>query len=224
MFFSITMPYTTVMITRILAAATLFLLLPAFSFAYEATKTDQTNPFELLVVEDITANVWYVDTLNDFPHTFEFLLTEPTAFTAQVMTLSDADVVERPSLILVKEVNRGVEEVMRRTGTTATWEDFQDPVSNIQFVQSESFTQTLEPGVYRFEVSNPDNSSVYVLKVGTDNPAGYGTNVRNVFLLRSELGFSTLGSFFNGYILMPLFILFSIVFFGWFVWRKKYTQ
>jgi hypothetical protein len=198
--------------------------IPAVVGAYQIETVDLATPFDLVTIQDSTITTWHIGELQNFPHTFEFLLTEPTVFSVQVMTVPESPENNRPSTILVKEATRGVDEIMRRTAKNQDWTTFTDPVSDITFIESEPFSTELEPGVYRFEVSSPDSSAQYALKIGTVDTSGYATKVKNIFALRSALGYSVFGAFFNPYVFMPLFVVLSFMFFGWYVLTRQRTN
>ena len=176
------------------------LLFPTGVFAYETVQVTQPSPFEISELKDVTTEQWFVGELNDFPHTFEFLLTEPTMIRAE----------------------RGVTEVMRRTLDKVEWSDFKDTVSGLHFSESTLFNEQLEPGVYRIEVSNPKNIGRYVLKLGyEDDHGGYFNTLKDIKTLRNGMGKSTFGMVVNKYVYIPLFALFTLIFFVWFWYKKK---
>ena len=198
------------------------LLFPTGVFAYETVQVTQPSPFEISELKDVTTEQWFVGELNDFPHTFEFLLTEPTMIRAQVMYLSNNSNAEKLSVIMVKEAERGVTEVMRRTLDKVEWSDFKDTVSGLHFSESTLFNEQLEPGVYRIEVSNPKNIGRYVLKLGyEDDHGGYFNTLKDIKTLRNGMGKSTFGMVVNKYVYIPLFALFTVIFFVWFWYNKK---
>lgn len=189
--------------------------------AYEPVLMNPGSPFELYTIEDIEQETWFVGTLNDFPHTFEFNLNESQTLSAQAMVLEDVEANSYVSLIAVQEVERGVAEVMRRGAGKESWQEFQDTKSKIHFMEGQVFEAELEPGVYRLEVSNPINQGTYVLKVGIeDKESGYFDTLGDIRQLRTYLGFGTFGMIGNPYVFMPLFIAFSLGFFAW-QYRKR---
>lgn len=200
------------------------LLVPVSGFAYEAIEVVQPSAFEISTVKEVSAEQWFVGELDNFPHTFEFLLTEPTSLRVQVMQLAGEAEPNCLSLIAIREVTRGVEEVMRRSCEDATWEPFSDPVSKLDFVENQYYEDKLEAGIYRVEVSSPDNQGRYVLKWGTENTAsGYFATLKSINTLRSGLGLSPVGILGSKYVFVPLFVIFSLGFFGWY-WHRKQTD
>ncbi len=197
-------------------------LFPATALAGEVILVEQPSPFEISTLEEVTTERWLVGELDDFPQTFEFELTEPTVFRAQVMVPAETDVTNRISLIAIKEVERGVEEVMRRTATSETWEPFADPISGLEFIESTYYEDRLEPGVYRIEVSTPDNAGYYVLKLGTKEVSrGYFGTYRDIMNLRSGLGLSTAPTHMNVYVALPPLLIVTVVVGAWWFWRRR---
>lgn len=200
---------------RMFRIVLLLALMPlSIVWAYEARFAEFSDQFAIETLTDVAQERWLVGELAGFPHTYQFTLTEPTVFDTQVMVY-DTYATERPSLIIVREIDRGVETVMRRDAAKETWELFHDPVSGLDFQQSEDFSSELPAGVYRLEVSMPLNEGQYILKLGHESAEGYFAKLANIKSLRNALGLSTIGMLTNGYVWVPMFILISLGFFGW---------
>lgn len=138
------------------------LLFPATLLA--ATQYDKATVFELETISNPTERSVFVGELKDFPHTYQFVVGDPFLFEAQVSVRPEGNT--ETSLIIIKEERRGVSEVDRRTGTTEVWSGYRDWPSGMKFQGSSILQAELEPGVYRLEVSSPDNSGRYRLDVG----------------------------------------------------------
>ncbi len=201
----------------------LFPIFPQGVFAYEAATVEQPSPFKISELKDVTTEQWFVGELNNFPHTFEFLLTEATTFKVQVMYSEDSLATEQMSVLMVKEAERGVTEVMRRTADKVEWTAFTDPVSGLHFYENPIFDDRLEAGVYRVEVSNPNNVGRYVLKIGyEDDNGGYFNTLKDIKTLRNGLDLNTFGMIGNKYVYVPLFALVSVIFFSWFWFKRRW--
>ncbi len=200
-------------------------LFPVGVFAYETVAVDQPSPFKISELKDVTTEQWFVGELDNFPHTFEFLLTEGTTLNVQVMYPEGALDPEKISVLLVKKAERGVTEVMRRTADKVEWTAFTDPISGLSFNENPTFNDRLEPGVYRLEVSNPNNIGRYVLKLGYEDDNGsYLNTLKDIKTLRNGLGLGTIGMIGNKYVYVPLFALLTLIFFAWFWYRRKITS
>lgn len=193
---------------------------PLLAQAYEVREADQSSPFELTTIEDVEAERWFVGRLNDFPHTYEFSLDAPATLSLRVMVPPSADKSELASLIVIREVTRGVEEVARRTAENEVWDEYQDPVSRVTLQASPSLQAELSAGVYRVEVSNPDNYGVYVLAWGSEDHTGYLGKIYNAVKLRSLLEVPVVGVVQSKYVYMPLLIMMSFSF-CIFWWRRR---
>lgn len=199
------------------------LLSPLSTFAYEVVSVEQPSPFEISTIDQVSEEQLFVGTLSEFPHTFEFTVTEPTRLQVQALVPVGTAGEQRMSLIAIKEVERGVKEVMRRTNNAVEWGPYEDDVSGLAFEASPAFDEEIEPGVYRVEVSNAQNLGTYVLKLGYENTAGgYFLTVKNIYALRTLLGYGGVGIVFNMYVAIPLFFMFSVGFFLW--WWRRHTK
>lgn len=200
----------------------LLTLLPGITFAYTAKEAIPMDQFAILELGDPANEDWYVGKLRDFPHTFEFTVSEPQTLRVQAMVFPDVPENERVSLILVREVERGVEEVMRRTGKNGTWVPYEAVGAKLSFLEQEAYIGELTPGVYRLEVSNPANEGQYVLKVGfPDDSMGYWQKLANASELRSLTGRSQFGLIKSSLVFMPLFIVGSLLGFAYIIRRRQ---
>lgn len=201
---------------RIFALLSYLLILPGFAFADYQQVVPETS-FDLLTLSNPGGDELYYGELSHFPHTYQFLVTETMAFLAQVAVPPDGN--QETSLIVIKEERRGVSEVGRRTGKTETWEVSTDSVSRLDFVRSTPLVATLEPGVYRLEVSSPDNTGKYLLQINQQPELSYFEEVSVIFKLHSFFGSGFLGTLVVPAVWIPLVVLLLI---GclWY-WRKQ---
>ena len=194
------------------------LLLASSAEAREVVLVEQESSFDLGVIEDIEIEKTLVGTLNDFPHTFEMVVTTPTDFSVDILAPSSN---ENPNFsgILTVEVERGVREVARLPGSEASWETVSDQIAGLQFQTGPSLDLSLEPGFYWFEVSTPTNEGTYVLKIGdVDNGRGYFSALSDVYDLRRALGYSRVSMLASPLIYGPLLVL---LFGGYVVYRRR---
>ena len=201
--------------------AFIFLVVPVGVFAYDAVSVLQPSPFDISELKDVTTEQWFVGELDNFPHTFQFILTEPTTLNVQVMSPEGVSETEKVSVLMIKEVERGVTEVMRRSAGKEEWAAFTDETSGLIFAESPVYNDRLEPGVYRAEVSNAENLGRYVLKLGyEDDGGGYLDTLKDIKTLRNGLGLNTVGMIGNKYVYVPLFALGTPLFFLWWYRRR----
>lgn len=199
--------------------------IPFGTFAYTAKEAIPMDQFAILELGDLAEEDWHVGKLRGFPHTFEFTVSEPQTVRMQAMVFPDVPETERVSLILVREIERGVEEVMRRTGKSETWVPYEATGAKLSFIEHEPYIGELSPGVYRLEVSNPTNNGQYVLKVGfPDEEMGYWAKLSNASKLRSFTGTSQFGLIKSSLVFMPLFIIVSLFGFAYIIRRKRQVK
>lgn len=151
---------------------------------------------------------------------YEFTLGEEQVLTVKVMQ-KEASLLLPLSLIIVKanDNNRGVAEVGRVSGKdTTTWLPYEDSRLGFSILQGETFTTTLGSGVYRMEVSTPENVGKYMLMVGTtDNPQGYFATVADIYRLQSFFGLPFLTIFLSSYVFYPfgVILLLGLMYLTW---------
>ncbi len=151
------------------------LLVPGLSFAYAPVFLTPPEVDSVTTVDDPSILRAYYGTLRDFPHTFRFTFSEPQVLKLQVMEPDSRKATQVMSGIIVREVERGVEEVARLSASDAAWNEFYDKKTGDSYRLGGAYQATLEPGTYLFEVSNGDNTGKYVLVMGvTPDPRGPG--------------------------------------------------
>lgn len=148
-----------------LTLALFFVALPAAAFYAEEVYLERNR--DIKVIEEPTAKQQFFGELVGWPHTFTMLIKEKTFFTT-TLSIPDIERLENNvNFILVKEVTRGVEEVVRIPAGKSEWLPEKESWSGEKNRRGPTFEAELEPGVYIFEVSTPDNIGKYVLEVGT---------------------------------------------------------
>ncbi len=175
----------------------LIFFIPLLTFAYTSVIAQPQNAAVVLPLSVPQKPQEFYGRLDDFPHTFEFVVSEKFNFSASVFVPNLDAQKNDASLIVIKEERRGVSEVGRTDRTKASWEVARDSLLAFSFRNGGMIESTLEPGVYRIEVSSPDNDATYRLVIGTEKISrGYVENVRVLLEVRSFLG-------------APLFTLFA---------------
>lgn len=189
-----------------------FLLIPYVSYAVEFATF--ANPFSLAQWKDVEETATTYGVLVGFPHTYEFIITSTSTFQAYVATKRTADPV---SMILVKEAERGVTEITRQNGGQIVWQPTRDTRHGVRLQQAPPIQLELQPGIYRYEISNPDNRGRYQVTVGTSEvTTSYLENVKNSFKVHAFYGWGVT-ALFTWRVFLPLTILFG---FGWW-WYKR---
>ena len=188
--------------------AILLLLFPLMAFAYSSVIAKPENAASVLPLYDVSAPQEFFGVLSDHPHTFEFAVQEASDFKAVVLVHDAAYQVNDASIILVKEERRGVSEIGRTKGKNEQWETIKDTLLVESFRRGGEIASVLEPGVYRLEVSSPNNDAQYRLVLGTEAVSrGYAENVRALFEVKQLYGSSRWSVFLSPLLYIPLLVL-----------------
>lgn len=173
----------------------------------------------LAINAEIETEQLYLGELRGDPHMYEVTLEEEGEF---VLTLVQRST-EAPvpfSLIVVRDNDnhRGVTEVGRLTGKDIEWSEYYDGAFALSFLRSETVSYTLTPGVYRFEVSTPDNIGKYLLVLGTKpDDTGYFAKLGDIRLVQDFFGASFFRIFISTYVLYPVgvVVLIGLIYATW---------
>lgn len=160
-----------------LVFALFFFALPAAAFYAQEVYLERNR--DIVVVEEPAQKQQFFGELIGWPHTYTMLIKEKTWFSA-TLSIPDIERLENNvNFILVKEAARGVEEVVRIPASQSEWLPEKEKWSGERNRRGPTFEAELEPGVYIFEVSTPDNIGKYVLETGTGEykDAGYFTRL-----------------------------------------------
>jgi len=194
-------------------ACVLLFLLPAVMHAYYAEPMMPENVTDYKVIENPTFKRAYYGELMGIPHTFEFAATEEFTLDVQILVPDIETAKNNMRGIVVREVTRGVREVARLRPQEAQWEEVHEPWGNDTYQAGPSHTETLKPGVYRIEVSNPDNEGKYVLWVGEEDAdnRGYFEQVAAIVAVKQFFGKPAVFALASPVLYIPLSILIVLV-------------
>jgi hypothetical protein len=146
--------------------------------------------------------------LGGFPHTYSFVVSEPTAFTSSVLVRDTSLQKNDVSLIVVKQERRGVTEVGRTKVQEASWEQVTDAMLVEKFRQGGTIEAELEQGSYILEVSAPNNDGQYRLLLGDgDAKRGYIDSVRTLFLVKKLFGSPVYTVLFSPLLYIPMLLV-----------------
>jgi len=144
-----------------------FLINPAW--AYNTSINEPAIPYEIFTIEtNIEEQSEYLGDLQGDPHMYEFTVSEPVKLSLQIAQ-QDMSITSVPfSLITIKQngKNRGVTEIGRLKNSEADWQSYSDKALGLKLIKGDVFEAELEKGVYRVEVSTPDNIGKYMLILG----------------------------------------------------------
>jgi hypothetical protein len=125
--------------------------------------------------------------------------------------------------IVLRVQKRGnVNEVSRLSAKTAGWERMRDWWTATSYLRGASFEESMEPGLYRIEVSSPDNIGSYALRIGTQDPTrlDYFGLVGDMFRIQKATNGWIVMAFVTPYLGVPLLLGVSLA--VWFLWRRRY--
>lgn len=180
------------------------LFLPLLAIAASVVSSPEKASV-VLNIEQIEVPQEYFGKLKGFPHTYEFVVGNALPFKATVFVHDSEVQATDASLIVVKEEKRGVSEVGRTKGKNEAWGQEYDSVLVESFKNGGYIESELQPGVYRLEVSSPNNDAAYRLVIGTDKVSrGYFENIGVLFEVKSLLGSSKLSTLRSPLMYWPL--------------------
>jgi hypothetical protein len=203
----------------------LLLTVPLVSFAASVIAKPE-NPTIVLPLQGPGVPQEFFGQLSGFPHTFEFVVSEKMPFKAEVFARDAEEQKNDVSIIAIKEERRGVSEVGRTNAKAESWEVQKDTVLAEAFRRGGALESELEPGVYRLEVSAPNNDGAYRLVLGTSPiKRGYFANVGALFAVKQAYGSSLFSVFLSPLIYVPfLIILLSVLAFVGYRFVRKYRS
>lgn len=187
------------------------LFFPLCVFAYTSVIADPANDKIVLPIANAEVPQEHFGKLLGFPHTFEFKVTEAMPFKAHIAVQDTLEQKNDISIIVIKQERRGVSEVGRTRIKDQAWETQKDVLLAETFRSGGRLEAQLEPGMYKLEVSSPDNVGKYKLEWGTTKlKRSYFENVRVLFEVKSFLDSSPFSAFLSPLLYIPLLLLLLI--------------
>lgn len=211
---------------RLLLALSLFLSCIALVSAHAPFLVTQESLHDIVLIERPEVSRAFYGEMQGFPHTFEIRTTDPFHLYVEVLMPDIDSSKNNVSGIIIKETgNKGrVEEVARLLAKDATWESFYEPFGGDSYRRGSSFERDVDPGVYRIEVSTPDNLEKYVLVVGKiedSSEVGYFETVRRLTEVKAFFGKSKLRIIESPLVFVPLLVILSIGGALWYVRKRR---
>ncbi len=191
--------------------------------AYELSVTEISTPYEIVPIdiEDLGQKV-LLGSLEEFPVMYELKVSATTTLTTQLAQVYEGDSVPVPfSLLIVSQnpADGGVTEVARIMPQESEWLKEKDSVLGISFWESPIVNTEIGKGIYRLEVSTPNNQGKYSLMIGenTDN-VGYLSRLQQIYTTQSFFDYYPFRLIYSSYIYYPLGII--LLFYGFYRVRK----
>lgn len=187
---------------------------------------EQESLHDITVIEDADLSQAFYGTLTDFPHTYEIRAKEPFHLYAEVLVPDIEGQENVVSGIIIKETgHKGrVEEVTRMLAKDASWESFFEPWGADSYRKGGVFERDVEPGVYRIELSTPNNHEKYVLVVGKREDfwaIGYFETIGRLMDVKTFFGKSKFRVIESPLVYVPLLTIALIILVIWMVRRKR---
>lgn len=202
----------------------LIVALPVMATAFTAVETDISQPYEIVPIEvSMPEQLSFLGTLNDYPVMYEIRSEEPFTFTAQLSQIANKE--QQPfSMLLIRRNDRGggVTEIARQPYVEEDWNRGRDSQIGMTFSNSKVLTQEVEPGIYRLEVSSPNNQGRYMLTVGTEQAeVGYFEQLGYIKQTQAYFGYGFFSMLKSSLVYYPIGILLLL---GAFVQTARFAR
>lgn len=214
-------------ISNIVISALILFVLTKILLAqmYTLVPITQQTLHDITPVADPQAMQLFFGKLNNMPHTYEIRQTTPFPLNIDIRIPTHASSKNTVSGIIIKEVGeRGrVTEVTRLLAKDASWAQEYDTWSGETYRTGGTYSAQLEAGIYRIEVSTPDNTEPYMLRVGTETgliDIGYGTQVKHLGVFKAFCGKPVLQLVTSPLVYAPLIVIMMSSLFVWYRQRK----
>ncbi len=203
----------------------LFLCVASFAYAHTPFLITQTSLHDIITIDEPENSRAFYGELTGFPHTYEIRAKKPFHLFAQVLVPDIESSKNNVSGIIIREVEGSgrVTEVARFLAKDATWDSFYEPFGGDSYRNGGTFEKDVDPGVYRIEVSTPDNLEKYVLAVGKiegSGEIGYFETVRRIAEVKTFFGKSKIFVIQSPFVYVPLFVLILLGVAIWFYRRR----
>jgi hypothetical protein len=163
--------------------------------------------------------------MTGFPHTYEIRSSVPFYLKTEVLIPDIGDTKGIVSGIIIRETgHKGrVEEVARLRASGASWERFYEPFGGDRYLRGANFAESVPAGVYRIEVSTPDNLEKYALSVGNKesfNGISYFEIIGRIADVKVFFGKSRFAVIQSPLVYIPV-VLISALALGWYILRQR---
>ena len=181
--------------------------------AYDLYITDVEREYESVVIKpDSSSKEGHLGKLEGAPVMYEIEVTESYPLTLQLAQRHKGTPYAL-SLIVVRQNkgDGGVAEVGRLNSDTEDWTIRKDSGLGVSFFESELFEAELDPGLYRVEVSTPDNKAHYLLLFGDkDDRTGYFKGLSQAYKIQRFFDYSIVNMLKSSYVYYTLALILLI--------------
>lgn len=182
-------------------------LVPTSLVAYDATVEPVLVPYEAVrIVIDTQATKVILAELKDSPEMYEIVVDATSTLAVDIRAVPTTGTQPTFTGIIIKQKEiRGIEAVARLSATDASWKQLIDHATGLPYLAGPYFNETLTPGTYQIEVSNPNNQGKYLLVIGSGRDAqGFFASFQAVRATYEFYGASKLGMLYSPYIYIPV--------------------
>jgi hypothetical protein len=205
------------LIAKLICIGVIGLFASTVTFAYNPNFNKTTVPYDISVMNpNVEIKAEYLGELTGYPQMYEFAIGTDKNLVLKLKQLDNNTPIPF-SLIVVRENNNkgGVSEVGRIKAVDAEWAKINDSVLGLTFLQGKEFNTNIGTGVYRVEVSTPDNFGKYLLEVGTEaDDFGYFSTLGDIREIQKFFNKSIFSLIESSYYHYPLgIVLIAILFY-----------
>ena len=179
--------------------------------AFQAFEESVPTQYEVITIQNAETEQLILGELTDAPEMFEIFSETPFTLTAEIRAIpntSGATLPQLSGIIIRQKEIRGVEEVARLNASDALWTVVTDPDSGLVYQAGSYFSESVEAGTYRIEVSNPNNQGKYLLMIGNQkDELGYFASLANIKKVYAFYDLSSIRMISSPYVHYPLGIL-----------------
>jgi len=198
--------------------------------SYQASAFDavlETFPiqYEVVTIQNSETEQLILGELTDAPEMYEIVSETPFTLTAEIRAIPDSVNSLTPQLsgiiIRQKEI-RGVEEIARLNALDVPWAVVSDTNTGLKYQAGPYFSEKVEAGTYRIEVSSPNNQGKYMLLVGSQpDDNSYLASLSDIASVYAFYDIGTVRMFNSPYVHYPMgiFILLLLIA-GTYVWQR----
>ncbi len=209
---------------RLLAPILLFFAVITIVSAHVPYIVTQESLRDIKAIEEPEISRAFYGAMTGFPHTYEIRATEPFHLYAQILVPDIESSVNNVSGIIIKETTPGgrVMEVTRFLAKDAVWESQYEPWGGDSYRVGGTFEKDVDAGVYRIEVSTPDNIEKYVLVVGKTEDfgeIGYFETIGRIAEVKAFFGKPKILVIQSPFVYVPLLIALTLGGVLW--WRRR---
>ena len=189
--------------------------------AFESVQVVPSQPYEAIGIDSriATARSYYGELQGD-PHLYEFAIGESETLSVQVQQRAGEPLPLSVMIVKVKDNGRGVREIGRVSGlATSTWKQVYDSRLGMSLAVGEPFSAQLDAGIYRVEISTPENIGKYLFTIGNESSdAGYFASIASIYRTQRFFESTPLRIFLSSYVYYPIGSLFLLVLI-YYTWR-----